>query len=327
MKDFERQLDDRRVAQFAAVVAAGSVRSGADALDMDPSVISRSIARLEEAWGMILIERKGRGITITEAGKLLYAYHERHMVLKQDLVAQTEAMATLNGGHVDVVCGTGYLKIMSMAVNRFTEKYPNVGFKVMTDSSLNAYKRVLNDEFMIGLFFMKSVDSALRRHYSLSEPVSVIVRAGHPLTQKQSPLKMSQLLDYNSYLVTSDYSIHQVISAAEVYDNVSLGPSIISSSVDIILAALLRTDGFALLPARGLQAWINKGILVSMEVDNPILSQGENAVVSRHSRILPPAAREFLKELIDIYVSFDGDLTFDVENPSMYMGSLQGAKT
>lgn len=320
-----RQLDDRRVAQFAAVVQSGSVRSGAEALEMDPSVISRSIARLEEEWGMVLLERKGRGIAVTEAGKLIYAYFQRHQALKQDLIAQTEAMATLNGGHVDVLCGLGYLKIMSLAVNKFMVKYPNIGFKVMTDSSTGAYKRILNDEFMIGLFFFKGLDSALLCHYSLSEPVSVIVRAGHPLTALDRTLKLIDLLDYNGYIVTPDYSIHQVISAAELHDGLSLNISINSSSIDILLAALVRTDGFTLLPVRGLQAWIRQGVLVELEVDNPILKQAENCIVSRRGRMLPPAAREFMKELISIYAGFDGDLTVQIESPTIYTGGSRPA--
>ncbi len=304
-----RELDDRRVTQFAAVVASGSVRGGAEALDVDPSVISRSIARLEEEWGMMLLERKGRGIAVTEAGKLVYDYFLRHQSLRRDLIAQVEAMATLDGGHVDVICGNGYSKIISLAVRSFLEKHPNIRFHVETDSSPDAQKRILDDEFMIGLLFTKVRSPNLYRHHSLSEPICAIVRNGHPLTQTERKLRLADLLPYNGCLVSKGYSIRQIISSAEVYERLMLNVTISSACFDLVRAAILKSDVYALLPPRAAKTEIDNGQLVPLPINNPVLLESENCIVSRRGRMLPPAARAFAAHLVSVYSKVDGNLT------------------
>lgn len=316
-----RQLDDRRVAQFAAVVEAGSVRGGAETLDIDPSVVSRSIARLEEDWGLVLLERRGRGVAITEAGRLVYDYYERHQRLRRDLIAQTEAMASLHGGHVDVICGTGYLKLISLAVNRFAEAYPGVTLTVVSDSSSGAYKRVLNDEFMVGLLFCNATDANIFRHYSLVEPICAVVRIGHPLARLSREIQLADLLEYPGYLPTPCHSIRQIIAAAELHDGIDLNVSVNSSCLDIVLGALAKSNGYTLLPPRGVQAYVNSGDVLVLPISNPIFRQSENCIISRRGRMLPPAAREFTKHLISIYSQYDGDLLPDVTRPTLYAAS------
>lgn len=321
MTGSNRQLDDRRVAQFAAVVRCGSVRRGAETLETDPSVVSRSIARLEEEWGAVLLERRGRGVAVTEAGRLLFDYYERHQILRRDLAAQTEALVSLDAGRIEFVCGTGYLKLVSVAVNRFAERYPGVTLSVVADSSSAAYERVLSDEFMIGLLFSKTKNPAIYRHYSLVEPLCAVVRAGHPLTRITRELRLSDLLEYNGYLPTSCHSIRQIISAAEIHDGISLNVSMNSSCLDIILGALSKGLGYTLLPPRGVQAYVDSGDVEILPVDNPVFRESENCIISRRGRMLPPAAREFVKHLISIYSEYDGDLLVDASGPALYARS------
>jgi len=68
-------LDDRRIRYLYEAVQAGSIRAGADRLNMNPSVVSRQIAQLEAELVITLLERHGRGVKPTEAGAVLVDYH------------------------------------------------------------------------------------------------------------------------------------------------------------------------------------------------------------------------------------------------------------
>jgi len=64
-------LDVTRLRVLVAVARYGSVTAAARALNYAQPSISHHIARLESETGARLLERAGRGVRLTEAGKLL----------------------------------------------------------------------------------------------------------------------------------------------------------------------------------------------------------------------------------------------------------------
>src|SRR5574343_31569 len=70
-------MQAQHLAQFAAIVQAGSISKAALGLGLSKSVLSRQLARLEQALGARLIQRSTRRLTLTEIGELVYAEAQR----------------------------------------------------------------------------------------------------------------------------------------------------------------------------------------------------------------------------------------------------------
>ena len=70
-------LDLRRLRYFMQVMENGSVRGAAESLGMDPSAVSRAIGALEADCGLALLERRGRGVVPSDAGRLLADYAQQ----------------------------------------------------------------------------------------------------------------------------------------------------------------------------------------------------------------------------------------------------------
>ncbi len=69
MRLYDRSvLDVRRLRVLRAVVAAGSVGGAAAALGYTPSAVSQHLSALQRETGLVLVERRGRGIEPTPAG-------------------------------------------------------------------------------------------------------------------------------------------------------------------------------------------------------------------------------------------------------------------
>src|SRR3954468_22510341 len=64
-------LGTRRLLALREVAAHGSVSGAAEALGYTPSAVSQQLAALEREAGRALIERRGRGIALTETARLL----------------------------------------------------------------------------------------------------------------------------------------------------------------------------------------------------------------------------------------------------------------
>jgi DNA-binding transcriptional LysR family regulator len=71
-----RMIDPRRLRVLQAVAAHGSVASAADALRLSPPAVSQQLLALERETGASLIDRAGRQVRLTAAGRLLAAHGE-----------------------------------------------------------------------------------------------------------------------------------------------------------------------------------------------------------------------------------------------------------
>ena len=81
-----------------AVVTSGSVTAAAAQLGYTPSAVSRQVAVLEKEAGIALLERVGRGVRPTAAGRLLTG----HAAVIGRQVAEAEtALADLRAGRTD----------------------------------------------------------------------------------------------------------------------------------------------------------------------------------------------------------------------------------
>jgi DNA-binding transcriptional LysR family regulator len=88
-------IDVRRMQLLWSVVTSGSVTAAARQLGYTPSAVSQQIAALEKETGVALLERTGRGVRPTDAGRLLTDYAA--VIGKQVAEAET-ALADLRSG-------------------------------------------------------------------------------------------------------------------------------------------------------------------------------------------------------------------------------------
>ncbi|WP_062204760.1 LysR family transcriptional regulator [Streptomyces sp. NBRC 109706] len=95
-------LDVRRMQILRAVISSGTVTAAAAHLGYTPSAVSQQIAVLERQAGVPLLERTGRGVRATAAGRLL---SEHAGLLSRGVAAAETALADLKAGR------TGHLAI------------------------------------------------------------------------------------------------------------------------------------------------------------------------------------------------------------------------
>lgn len=90
-------MDVHRLRVLRAVVADGSINGAAASLGYTPSAISQHLAALQKETRLVLVERAGRGVEPTAAGRLLAAEADRVF----ERLAEVEALtADLRAGRV-----------------------------------------------------------------------------------------------------------------------------------------------------------------------------------------------------------------------------------
>ena len=72
---------------FLAVAERGGVTAAAASLGLAQPTISKQVRELERAVGRTLLEREGRGVRLTDAGRLVHRYARDIFSLEEELVA------------------------------------------------------------------------------------------------------------------------------------------------------------------------------------------------------------------------------------------------
>src|SRR5689334_22391241 len=90
-------LSLERLRVLHAIASYGSVRGAADALQVTTSAVSLQIAKLEDELDQRLLDRRGRGVQLTDAANRLVQHAERIL----SVVAEAEADLEARRGAVD----------------------------------------------------------------------------------------------------------------------------------------------------------------------------------------------------------------------------------
>ena len=190
-------LDLRRLRLLREVDARGTVHGAARALDYTPSAISQQLAVLEREAGAKLLERSGRNVRLTDAGRVLV----RHAAQLLDGVeaAEAEVAAVTAGRPAGVVrvaaFQSAFLRIVAPAIAALARSDPGVrveATEVEVEEGVPALHRqqldvVVGDEYEA---MPRPVHADLRREPLVRERVLLVLPEDHPLARRRRvPLK------------------------------------------------------------------------------------------------------------------------------------------
>ncbi|HKX67564.1 MAG TPA: LysR family transcriptional regulator [Intrasporangium sp.] len=123
-------IDPVALRSLVAVERLGSVGAAATALQYTPSAVSQQIKRLESQTGVQLLERRGRGVLLTEAGRSLTESARDLLAEMERLEARVRGIEGQPVGSVRLgVFATAYRGILPGALERLRASAPGVVLK------------------------------------------------------------------------------------------------------------------------------------------------------------------------------------------------------
>lgn len=183
-------LDVRRMQVLRAVVTTGSITAAATNLGYTPSAISQQVASLEKQAGMALLERVGRGVRPTLAGKLLT---EHAAAITDKLVEAEAALADLRAGRTGRLrvryFSTAGAALVPPAVARFRAEHPNVQLDLKLtepDDPMIEVEAGRADVAIVVLFPRHAeLTRDVRLVHLLDDPYVAMLPRGHELCRKR----------------------------------------------------------------------------------------------------------------------------------------------
>ena len=279
---------------FSRIAQLRSVSAAARELKMPKSSVSRSLARLEEALGVTLVERSTRHLRLTDAGTLFLPHAVR---LLSDMEEAETALTNFAGtarGTLRVSAPLAYVStLLTPMLPGFLMRYPEV--RVVLD---------LNH---------RNVDM-------LAEDIDVVVRMG---TLADSSLVARRLPSVHMWLCASpqyvarkgmpvrvaDLSAHDVIDRIDgpnewVFDlpdegqvRITLHPRAVSPEPAVGMALILGGAGIGLLPSFMAEPAIAEGRLLRIFPESLPQTVEAHALYPSH-RSLSAKVRVFIDALV-----------------------------
>lgn len=165
------------------VARAGSLAGGAEALSYSPSAVSQQIATLEREVGMTLVERRSRGIVLTEAGRVLVEHAEA--VIARLTAAEQELADIANGrrGMLRMAAfPTVAATVLPKATEAFRREHPGVRLTVTEASPARCVTLLRNGHLDLALTLdLSPTEHGVEVFHLFDDPVALAVPRDHPL--------------------------------------------------------------------------------------------------------------------------------------------------
>lgn len=186
-------LDLHRGRILREVARLGSMTAAARALSYTQPAVSHHIARLEAEAGTPLVVRHGRGVRLTEAGRILVEHVEDVLARMDDAQEQIAAIAGLRAGRVRVaVFPTAAGALLPDALARLAERAPGVSVTLVDAEPPEALSLLRAGDTDIAVVFRyehtpPDADARFREVALARDPLRLLVPAGHPLAAAEAP--------------------------------------------------------------------------------------------------------------------------------------------
>jgi DNA-binding transcriptional LysR family regulator len=197
----------------------GTLTAVAAALDYTPSAVSQQLTRLEAETGRRLFERVGRGVLLTDAGRLLVAHG-------RDVLERLEAAETALE-QVDAVSGrlrvgafqTAAQGLVVPAFAALSERHPQLSCELHDHEAEIALPLLRSGRLDLVVaeeyeHAPRARDPALERHELGPDELVVALPAGHRIARRGGPVALAELAGERWATPWEDTAYASMIAAA-----------------------------------------------------------------------------------------------------------------
>ena len=204
-------MDTRQLAAFCAVVERASFSQAAEQLGVTQPAVSLQIRSLEKRLGLQLLDRSGRRVEPTDAGRRLYRSALRMLAQEEQLLAELgEEVEGELSGRLELGASTGPGgTVIPVTLAEFQQRHPAVQVALTVSDTQRIVEEVARRELELG------VVGAARRHRGVvfepffRDEVVLAVPRGHRFADRT--ISLAELQKEPLILMQEGAGVRQVI--------------------------------------------------------------------------------------------------------------------
>lgn len=204
------------------------------------STLSQQIKQLETELGVQLFERIGKRVFLTETGRDFLPYARQTVADADYGVQRIKDMEELKTGRLCIGTTFGLSALITDAIARFSEQYPEVHLEVMFLKQDELIEAVRERKVDFALTFeMMEKDDLLTEQPVKTYHLCAIVSDQNPLAQ-QATVSLRQLADYNICTPARGMNARRMFDSLTNKKGIELQPKLEINEIHTLLH-LVRT--------------------------------------------------------------------------------------
>jgi len=287
---------------FLKVAELEHVTRAAEELNLSQPAVTKTIQSLEHEVHLELIERQGRHIVLTHAGRVLQRHAQQLFALEREMEEELAALRDVEGGEVTLAANTtAGVYLLPPIVARFREHYPHVTLNIEIQNSSEIIDGTLNWRLDFGLVEgdPATLPAALNARIFTHDRLILVVAPAHPWADAK--LLTPEDLGQEALLLREQGSaIREVVEQTAAQYGVYIRPLLTLTDNEAIKQMVMSGVGAAIVSFLTVKRELASGDLVHVPIAGldlqPQLSliqradkQLSRAALAFHSFLLPDA--------------------------------------
>ena len=278
---------------FQTVANEKNFTRAAEKLLRTQPAVSLSIQRLEGELGEKLIERSGKAIMLTDAGRIVMEYANRFENLTRDLDNALAEMRDNSAGRLVIGANESTTLYLLQPIVRYRKLYPKVKVQVRRSLSSKIPSQLIDGDLEMGVISYEPVDERLISQVIYTDHLAFVVSPEHRFAgRKRVSIKELGAETFIAHNVLSPY--REVVIRAFQMAQVPLRMEVEMPTVETIRKLVQRNEGVAFLPKMCVAQELEQGRLREVKVPQ-LLVERKIHLVYPARRALSHAAKAFLE--------------------------------
>jgi DNA-binding transcriptional LysR family regulator len=277
---------------FLTVATERSFSRAAEKLLRTQPAVSLALQRLESELGEKLIDRSGKELILTDAGRTVLEYARRFENLRQELENSLAELRDNSAGRLTIGANESTTLYLLQHIERYRKLYPKVKVQVRRSLSSKIPNELIDGNLELGVISYNPDDERITSTVIYTDALAFVVspqhRFAHRKTVSITELGQETFIAHN---VVSPY--REVVLREFQHHKVPLRMDVEMPTIETIRKLVQNNDGVAFMPRMCVEAEIEQGTLCEIKVKE-LHVERKIRLVYPTRRALSHATRAFL---------------------------------
>jgi len=278
---------------FLTVATEKSFSRAAEKLLRTQPAVSLALQRLEQELGDKLIDRSGRELILTDAGRTVIEYARRFQSLQLELENSLAELRDNSAGRLTIGANESATLYLLHHIERYRGLYPKIKVTVRRSLSSRIPNELLDGNLELGVISYDPADERILSKIIYSDSLVFVVSPKHRLAHRKT-VSIEELgaETFIAHNVVSPY--REVVVRTFRERKVPLGIDVEMPTIETIRRLVQNNLGVAFLPRMCVEQEIQQKILCEVRVKQMHLERKVRLVYPTR-RALSHAAQAFLE--------------------------------
>ncbi len=280
---------------FLTVATERSFSRAAERLLRTQPAVSLALQRLEQELGEKLIDRSGRELILTDAGRTVLDYARRFHSLKQELDNSLAELRDNSAGRLTIGANESTSLYLLRHIERYRQLYPKIKVQVRRSLSSKLPNELIDGNLEMGVISYDPADERLKSKVIYTDALAFVVSPKHRLANRKT-ISIKELASENfiAHNVISPY--REVVLREFQAHRVPLRMDVEMPTIETIRKLVQNDQGVAFLPRMCVEQEIEQKTLCEVRVKEMHVERKIRLIYPTR-RALSHAAKAFLEVL------------------------------